>query len=70
MAERTATKLLFTGDFFPGNTITDIGTDLLELAETADVVLVNVEGPLTEHGTPLPDESLQLRSSPENVNVL
>ncbi len=63
-------SLLFTGDVFLGHQSPEIGQDLKSLTASADMLIVNLEAPLTAAGTPLEGKSLHLRSDPTLVETL
>lgn len=70
VTEQPQVKLLFTGDFFPGDSVATISSDLLRLGHEADLVFANIEGPLAAVGVPLEDRRVHLRSLPQNAEAL
>ncbi len=60
----------FTGDMFFGQEDAGVSEDLASLMRQSDAVIVNLEGPLTRNGEPLPSKKLHLRSNAGNISIL
>jgi len=70
MTDSRQVTLLCVGDIHAGEVTTRLCPAIQDLAARADVVIVNLESPLTEGGAALGVKSLHLRSAPANVQVL
>ena len=70
MTETPEATILFGGDIHAGEGTAHVDEAIRRVAAGADLVVVNLESPLTEPGTPLGGKDLCLRSSPANLQVL
>ena len=63
-------RLLFAGDVYAGDSDLHVAAEVQHLARQADLVIANLESPLTDDGEPLAVNKTLLRSSPKNIRVL
>jgi poly-gamma-glutamate capsule biosynthesis protein CapA/YwtB (metallophosphatase superfamily) len=62
--------LLFTGDIYASQSLIHVAQEIRDIASDSDLVVVNLESPLTNSQSPLPGKTLNLKSKPENILVL
>lgn len=62
--------ILFAGDFFAGSFAPSLAPDLASLFSGDAIVVVNVEGPITETPTPVSGKAAVLRTPPRNALLL
>lgn len=70
MAGAKEITLLLSGDFYAGDARAEFDAAFVEQARAADLVVVNLEGPLTDGGEPVGYKRTHLKNAPENVEVL